>query len=366
MLRTLAGTLVLLWALTAAAEDAAIGRLTAAQGQVFLRLAGGEEAAAKSGVSLASGTILRTGNDGVAEVTFTDGSQLKLQRSSSAQLSPLKRQKKKTSVLLFFGRLWSKVSPSQDGGTSYEVSTPNAVCGVRGTQFETSVGDDGSMRMQVNEGKVAVEGEGKEQLAAPGEQVEANEEGVGASGASQGAPEHDAWNRQKRERLRTDGEKIVKSIKGKIMDRKDKLEALRAQQQGIESKRKAAEQRARSGDSEAVSELKKLNAELAQLADQIADLGDEAQAQFGLVDHFADLADDPRFKMVGRKMIEAEAASLRRVKANLDKLVAEGTDVSIQAMDKMLDDMGKGKGSLREKGGSAGDDLFGSDSMDMH
>jgi len=354
-----------MWALTAGAAQGTLGKLTAAQGQVFLRPAGGDEAPAKAGVDLASGTIVRTGADGVAEVTFADGSLLKLQRSSSAQLSPLKRQKEKTSVLLFFGRLWSKVSPSKSGETSYEVSTPNAVCGVRGTQFETSVGDDGSMRMQVTDGKVAVDSEGKEQLAAPGEQVEANEEGVGAKGSSKDAAAYDKWQGDKRERLKNDGEKIVKSIKGKIMDRKDKLEALRAQQKQIESARKSAEQRARSGDEGATAELKKLNAQLAQVADAIADLGDEAQAQFGLVDHFADLANDPRFGMVGRKNIEAEAASLRRVKANLDKLVAEGTDISIQAMDKMLDDMSKGKGSLKEKGGSAGDDLFGKDPMDM-
>jgi len=46
------------------------------------------------------------------------------------------------------------------------------------------------------------------------------------------------------------------------------------------------------------------------------------------------------------------------VKKTLDKLVSEGTDISIEAMDKMLDDMGKGEGGLRDDD-SAADDLFG-------
>lgn len=364
MVRSFAGIAVLLLTTSAWAEDS-IGKLTDVQGKVFVRApGGGAEANATAGASLTSGSLLRTGDDGTAEVTFTDGSMLKLQKSSSIQLSPNKRQKQKTSVLLFFGRLWNKVSPSTTGEQSYEVNTPNAVCGVRGTAFETSVGDDGSLRMQVTEGKVAVEGGGSPQVAGAGEQVEANEQGVEPTEKNEGDGSYDKWSKGKRERLRTDGEKIVKSVKGKIMDRKGRLEELRKRQQEIEGQRKGVESRARAGDSDAITELKKLNGELASVADEIAAIGDEAQAQFGLVDHFADLANDPRFKMVGRKNIEAEAASLRRIKADLDKMVAEGTDVSIESMNQMMKDMGKGKATIRDSSGSSAKDLFG-DGPDM-
>jgi hypothetical protein len=365
MIRLFAGIAVVLLATSAWADDS-IGKLTNIQGKVFTRAPGGSaDAPATAGVSLAAGTLLRTGDDGLAEVTFTDGSLLKLQKNSSVQLSPNKRQKQKTSVLLFFGRLWNKVSPSTTGEQSYEVNTPNAVCGVRGTAFETAVGDDGSVRMQVTEGKVAVEGDGSPQVASAGEQVEANEGGVSPTEKSAGDGTYDKWKTDQRERLRTDGERIVKSVKGKIMDRKGRLEDLRKRQQDIEGQRKSAESRARSGDAAAINELKKLNGELAAVADEIASIGDEAQAQFGLVDHFADLAGDPRFKMVGRKNIEAEAASLRRIKADLDKMVAEGTDISAKAMDQMMKDMGKGKATIRDSSGSSAKDLFGDDPADM-
>ena len=43
------------------------------------------------------------------------------------------------------------------GDVNYEVKTPNATCGVRGTEFVTSVGDDGTARVKVDQGKVAVQ-----------------------------------------------------------------------------------------------------------------------------------------------------------------------------------------------------------------
>lgn len=352
----------------AQAADGTAGKLIKATGQVTLRAPGAAtDSAGSAGASLVPGTLVKTGADGNAEVQFDDGTTLRLSPSSQISLSSTKRQAKKNTVLLFFGRLWSKVTPSKNGDTNYEVTTANAVCGVRGTQFETQVGDDGSVRMQVTEGKVAVgnQGESGEQLATPGQQVEATESGVDKTEPTESGKYED-WQKQKRERLRTGGESIVKQQKQRIMSKKEKLEALRKRQDEIVAKRKQVEQRVRGGDSAAIPELKKLNQELAQLSDAIAALGDEAQASFGLVDHFADLAGDPRFKMVSRKYIEAEAASLRRVKADLDKMVAEGTDMSIESMDKMLDDMSKGKPTLKDKKGSAKDDLFGGDDMDMH
>jgi len=350
----------------ALAAEGGSARLSKIEGQVWTRPVGSQEAPAVANSTVPLGTQVRTGADGAAEISFEDGSVLRMQKSSSILLSPSKRQKQKSSVLLFFGRIWNKVSPSGTGETSYEVSTPNAVCGVRGTQFEAQVGDDGSLRMQVTEGKVAVDGGSGDQVASPGQQVEANEQGVEPTESSSGQESYDKWQSEKRERIRTQGESIVKAIKGKIMSKKDKLEALLSRQKELESSRKGAEERARSGERAAIDEIKRMNAELAEIADAMADLGDEASAQIGIVDHFADLANDPRFKMIGRKMIEAEAASLRRIKADLDKMVADGTDISIEAMDKMMDDMSKGKPTLRDDKGSAGKDLFGDDPMDMH
>lgn len=356
--------LMLLSSSVVSAAGGGAGKIVKVQGQVFIRAPGGSEGAAQVGTTLVAGTQVRTGADGSAEISFEDGSLLRMQRRSSILLSANKRQKQKNAVLLFFGRIWSKVSPSRTGDTSYEVATANAVCGVRGTEFETQVGDDGSLRMQVIEGKVAVESDAGEELAEAGQQIEADEGGVEDPEATNGQT-FDKWQAEKRERFRTSGEGIVKSIKGKILTRQQRLEALRARQLDIEEQRKGAEARAREGDESALDEIRKYNQQLAEIADQIADIGDEAAAQFGIVDHFADLAADPRFALVSRKYIEMEAASLRRVKADLDELVAQGTDISIEGMEKLLDDMSRGKGSLREKKGSSTQDLFEGDELEM-
>jgi Txe/YoeB family toxin of Txe-Axe toxin-antitoxin module len=354
---------VVVLALVGTARAAENGKLVKADGQVFVKPPSGAEAAARKGDTIPAGSQVRTGADGAAEITFADGSILRMTKASSILLSANKRQKEKNSILLFFGRVWSKVAPSKDGGTSYEVGTANAVCGVRGTEFETQVADDGSMRMQVTEGKVAVDGDGGEQVAGPGQQVEADEQSVSATEGAQDQANYDKWQKQKGERLKKSSEAIVKTIKGKVLSRQQKIESLRAEQKDLEQKRKGAEGRAKEGDQAAIDEIRGYNQRLAAIADQIADLGDEATAQVGMVDHFADLVNDPRFRGISRKYIELEAASLRRVKANLDKMVAEGTDMSIESMNKMLDDMSKGKGTLREKSGSSTKDLFGDDEL---
>ncbi len=354
----------MLWTVDGLADEAG-GKLVAASGKVWVQPPSGAETPAKAGATLAPGTGIRTGDDGEAEVAFADGSLLKVRPKSSLRLSGNKRQAKKSSVLLFFGRVWSKVSRATGGKENYEVATPNAVCGVRGTEFETAVADDGSVRVRVTAGKVGVGTDDPNAEVDAGEEITGDEEGIAEPTDAEEQAKWEAWEAAKRERLRKGSRGIVDRVKARLMTRKAALEQLRREQQAIEGKRKSAEQRARSGDQSALAEIKAYNRQLADIADQIADLGDLAQSQFGLVDHFADLVNDPRFKGIDRKHIEAEAASLRRVKATLDKLVAEGTDMSIEAMDKMLDDMSKGKGSLKDKN-SAGDDLFGpSEGMDF-
>ncbi|MBI3179388.1 MAG: FecR domain-containing protein [Deltaproteobacteria bacterium] len=335
------------------------GRLVQVKGQVWIQPPGASESAAKADVALAPGTRVRTGNDGEAAVKFDDGSQLKVIANSSLELSGVKRQKaKKNVVLLFFGRVWNKVTRATGSEATYEVTTPNAVCGVRGTEFETAVGDDGSVRVRVSEGAVGVDGDAGGELVDAGEEVDADESGVDEPDDAEEKANWEAWEAERRERLRTQSRSIVDKVKGKVLDRKERIEALRARQKEVESKRKQAEARLNAGDTAAVAEIRKYNQELADLADTIAALGDSAETQLEIVDHFADLADDPRFKGIDRKYLEAEAKSLRRVKATLDKLVAEGTDISIEAMEKMLDDMSKGKPTLKDKKGSAAEDLF--------
>jgi len=356
-------TLVIALLITPSLFAKSAGRLEKSSGQVLTQVPGQQEKPAEVGAQLPPGTRIRTGADGSAEIVFEDGSKLVLRSNSSMVLSQQKRQKKKkSSIILFFGKAWSKVNKAVGSERKFEIKTANAVCGVRGTEFETVVAADGSLRVQVTEGQVGVEADDGEAVLDPGQEVEGNEGGLNASGPIPENTDWEAWNAAKEERLRTNAKAIVNGVKGKIESRKNKLEALRAEQEQLKKLFKRSKRRASMGDPRAKRELQVIQDKLADIADEIADLGDEADSQFGLVDHFADLAQDPRFGMIDGKYIQMEAENLRRVKKMLDKMVSEGTDISMAAMDQMLDDFRKGKrDTLKDKKGSSTKDLFGDD-----
>ena len=342
------------------------GQLVATSGQVWTQAPGATEIRAQVGARLFPGTRIRTGSQGQAEVLLDDGSTLIVQNDTAMVLSGVKRQKrKKTSILVFFGRIWNKVSKAIGPQTRYEVSTPVVVAGVRGTAFEAAVGDDGSVRIRVASGEVVISENEYNDTVASGQEVEADVDGIGKTTSAEKDPNWENWRQQRRERLRTEGRRLADSYKSRILKRKAELEDLRSQQQAIESKRKDAIARAQQGDSQALEDLRQYNEQLVAIADQIADLGDSTGSQFGLFDHFANLATDPRFQMIDGQYVESEAAMMRRVQAVFDEMIAEGTDISMEAMDKMLQEMSEGqRGSLKFKKGSAADDLFGTSPKD--
>lgn len=333
------------------------------EGKVWVTPPQGQEKLAAPGLRLDAGTRIRTGPSSRAELEFENGSVLKVRPNTSLSLSGHSRaSRNKNSIVLFFGRLWSKVVKGEED--HHEIKTANAVCGVRGTEFETAVADDGSVRVEVTEGRVAVSDDKEQKLVGAGHGISGDESGTGSveSGSTRTAQEWQRWEDEKRGRLASSGRQLTESVHSKIMARKAAIEKLREEQKALESKRAQAERRARGGDRRALEEVRQYNAKLAQIADEIADLGDQAASQFGLVDHYADLAE--RFKYVDRKYIASQAASLRRVRDMLDAMVADGTNISMEAMDKLLEDMGSGKGGeLLDKKGSTADDLFGDDDL---
>ena len=93
--------------------ETAGGHLVAVKGPVWVRPPGDEEYRARAGERLPAGTRIRTGADGQAEIELADGSTLVVRDRSAIQLSGLRRQReKKTSLLIFFGRVWNRISRS--------------------------------------------------------------------------------------------------------------------------------------------------------------------------------------------------------------------------------------------------------------
>jgi len=349
-----------------ALADGTGGRLVAVSGKVWTHAPGEDENRALAGAMLLPGTRIRTGASSKAEILLEDGSTIVVQSNTTLQLSGIKRQKrKKTSILIFFGRVWNKVSRAIGDRASYEVNTPVVVAGVRGTEFEAAVGDDGSVRIRVQQGTVNVTADGRDQTLRRDQEIEADPGRIGNTAAAEDQVDWEQWHAQKREHLRSQGRSIMDNLKVRILVRNQKLAALRSRQQEIEAQREEALSRARGGDAAAIEEIRQYNEELVAVADEIADLGDAAGSQFGIVDRFSELASDPRFQMIDGQYVEAEAAGMRRIKAMFDEMIAEGTDISMEAMDNMLQEMSDGqRGSLKFREGSSADDLWGNDEND--
>ncbi len=120
------------------AQAAPVGKFTAVDGNVDVTPPGKEAVMANLGDQLNAGDIIRTKSKSKCEVTFLDGSILRLAENSRLRVSEFSHDNGKRSATLdlFRGKIHNVVKTvAGTTGSKYEVRTPTAVCGVRGTQF---------------------------------------------------------------------------------------------------------------------------------------------------------------------------------------------------------------------------------------
>jgi len=133
----------------------------------------------REGVPVAEGKFVKTGKDGVVELTLPDNSVLRLAPNTLFKLDHALFPKKKPLSFfckVFLGTMWAKATRAfgQLRGT-FNTQTPTAVLGVRGTAYNLRVAADKSTDISVYEGKVGVqpplivEGGPKEEIEWPAE-----------------------------------------------------------------------------------------------------------------------------------------------------------------------------------------------------
>jgi len=124
------------------AQAAPVGKFTNIEGNVDVTASGKEAVKANVGDTLNAGDIIRTKSKSKAEVAFIDGSILRLAENSRLRVSEFSQDKetRKATLNLFRGKIQNAVKAVSSAGAAqskYEIHTPTAVCGVRGTQFFT-------------------------------------------------------------------------------------------------------------------------------------------------------------------------------------------------------------------------------------
>jgi len=332
--------------------------LEAVKGEVSTRASGEKKyVPAKKGAHYSSGTRLRTGSGALAKIKYSDGSLVEIKSDSEIVIKASKKPREKPNgVVLFFGRVWSKVTKSKDGDTAFEVRSANAVAGVRGTEFETGVASDGTVLVRVSEGRVAVSGEDSEQESdvAAGASVQSDAGGeLGKVSKSDSKFDWNSFFVQHAKKMENRGLKVAKALDGRLNRRKAKLERLVKKQrelrkgiEGLVAKRK----RGAPVDEKIVKLTKKLERVTARLEDMKARL----EGAFGLFESWGRAANNGSLK--DGKAISGMANNIAKIAADFADMIEEGTDLSEEGMDELMDDMSKGKRS--GPGSSAADELF--------
>ena len=123
-----------------------------------------------TGTNLVTGDIIKTGMGG--EVSLRDGDmEIYIQENSTFTVSEKYEEgERKSSFMLFFGRMKFKLGGSRKDEPDIQTQTVSLT--IRGTEFEVGSGYDGSTLVLMSEGSVAVKGDRSELVLMKGEGTE--------------------------------------------------------------------------------------------------------------------------------------------------------------------------------------------------
>ncbi|SDX93828.1 FecR family protein [Collimonas sp. OK242] len=175
-------------------DDPSTAQVAAMSGHIDAVAADGRPIDISIGTILSEGTIINTGSNSFLSLNLPDQSHIALPSNSRVKLSKLRTARyirsPRTEITLLKGRVESKVSPLDKNKGRFEVRSPLAVAGVRGTDFRVGLVGD-SVTTEVLSGGVAVAK--KSQLPAltlhQGQGNVTNAKGVGKAVALLPAPQ---------------------------------------------------------------------------------------------------------------------------------------------------------------------------------
>ena len=140
-------------------EEASVAKVVALAGLSTAKKIDGTETAIALGDILTEGNRISTGKNGFLSIALPDESRISIPSNSQVTLAKLRMTKytksPRTEINLMQGRVESKVSPLNSNKGRFEVTSPLAIAGVRGTHFRVEINDDG-VANEVLSGGVAV------------------------------------------------------------------------------------------------------------------------------------------------------------------------------------------------------------------
>lgn len=131
----------------------------------------GQWAAVKNGDTVPVGGAIRTSAGSSCMLTWADGNALKVSALSALVVSAADRADngtEKSTLDLKQGKVFAHVKKLQTADSKFELKTPTAVAGVRGTDMYGTMEPGAGASFGVTEGSVAVEAGGTEVMLDPG------------------------------------------------------------------------------------------------------------------------------------------------------------------------------------------------------
>lgn len=140
-------------------EEPSQATVVAIAGEVIEIKKTGAESALVTGGILLEASQIRTGKNGFVSLALPDNSRISIPSNSLVALAKLRKSKftqsPRTEIRIINGKVESKVSPLSNSKGRFEVTSPLAIAGVRGTHFRVGVNPE-SVGNEVLEGGVAV------------------------------------------------------------------------------------------------------------------------------------------------------------------------------------------------------------------
>lgn len=126
-------------------DEASEARVVALAGQATVSNKATDARPLAIGDALQEGDQISTGKNGFLSLALADQSRVSIPSNSRVALAVLRKQKytqsPRTEIRLLDGRVESKVTPLSDNKGRFEVTSPLAIAGVRGTHFRVALGD---------------------------------------------------------------------------------------------------------------------------------------------------------------------------------------------------------------------------------
>jgi hypothetical protein len=333
------------------AKQDRLGSITSVSGTVEVkRTKDTEWTKAELNMPVYFGDQVKTLEDGNITVTFLDESLMTVQPNTHVALntiiSPLE---KRNSVLLFFGRIWNKVRRKMVQMRGYEVQTPTAVLGVRGTEFEVGSYEDGTTLVRVASGGVMVDSEAARSTVYENQGAQVSLETKKIRTETDYRPQWKQAEAKARRSLFADGKRYGVLVETEIRQRRDNLKVMvdeiNAKTKERERYRELAKQAQQRGDQvdyeSHMAKAREINGEILELNKEIAFSGRRLECQFGLFDRYGYLAKHPVLSkdFHGREFILEQLDNIEMIRAEFDAMIEEGMKLSMEDMEDLMDEM---------------------------